>query len=199
MVAEQIRARGVADPRVLDAMSRVPRHLFIPEKDRGEAYEDRPVAIGFGQTISQPYIVGFMTESLQIEPSHRVLEIGTGCGYQTAVLAELSRDVYSIERIDALAAVARRTLEALGYTNVHMRTGDGHAGWPEEAPYDRILGAAAAASLPPALVEQLVEGGILVIPVGTTDQQLQVLRKRGNITQLLSSLPVRFVPMIREQ
>ena len=199
MVAEQIRARGVADPRVLDAMSRVPRHLFIPEKDRGEAYEDRPVAIGFGQTISQPYIVGFMTESLQIEPSHRVLEIGTGCGYQTAVLAELSRDVYSIERIDALAAVARRTLEALGYTNVHMRTGDGHAGWPEEAPYDRILGAAAAASLPPALVEQLVEGGILVIPVGTSDQQLQVLRKRGDTTQLLSSLPVRFVPMIREQ
>jgi len=199
MVAEQIRARGVADPRVLDAMSRVPRHLFIPEKDRGEAYEDRPVAIGFGQTISQPYIVGFMTESLQIEPSHRVLEIGTGCGYQTAVLAELSRDVYSIERIDALATVARRTLEALGYTNVHMRTGDGHAGWPEEAPYDRILGAAAAASLPPALVEQLVEGGILVIPVGTSDQQLQVLRKRGDTTQLLSSLPVRFVPMIREQ
>ena len=199
MVAEQIRARGVADPRVLDAMSRVPRHLFIPEKDRGEAYEDRPVAIGFGQTISQPYIVGFMTESLQIEPSHRVLEIGTGCGYQTAVLAELSRDVYSIERIDALATVARRTLEALGYTNVHMRTGDGHAGWPEEAPYDRILGAAAAASLPPALVEQLVDGGILVIPVGTSDQQLQVLRKRGDTTQLLSSLPVRFVPMIREE
>ncbi|HVD93641.1 MAG TPA: protein-L-isoaspartate(D-aspartate) O-methyltransferase [Vicinamibacterales bacterium] len=199
MVAEQIRARGVADPRVLDAMSRVPRHLFIPEKDRGEAYEDRPVAIGFGQTISQPYIVGFMTESLQIEPSHRVLEIGTGCGYQTAVLAELSRDVYSIERIDALATVARRTLEALGYTNVHMRTGDGHAGWPEEAPYDRILGAAAAASLPPALVEQLVEGGILVIPVGTSDQQLQVLRKRGDTTQLLSWLRVRFVPMIREQ
>jgi protein-L-isoaspartate(D-aspartate) O-methyltransferase len=199
MIAEQIRARGVADPRVLDAMSRVARHLFIPAKDRGEAYEDRPVAIGFGQTISQPYIVGFMTESLQIEPSHRVLEIGTGCGYQTAVLAELSRDVYSIERIDALATVARRTLEALGYTNVHMRTGDGHAGWPEEAPYDRILGAAAAASLPPALVEQLVEGGILVIPVGTSDQQLQVLRKRGDTTQLLSSLPVRFVPMIREQ
>ena len=199
MVAVQIRARGVADPRVLDAMSRVPRHLFIPEKDRGEAYEDRPVAIGFGQTISQPYIVGFMTESLQIEPSHRVLEIGTGCGYQTAVLAELSRDVYSIERIDALAAVARRTLEELGYTNVHLRTGDGHAGWPEHAPYDRILGAAAAASVPSALVEQLVDGGILVIPVGTSDQQLQVLRKRGDTTQLLSTLPVRFVPMIREQ
>ena len=199
MIAEQIRARGVADPRVLDAMSRVARHLFIPAKDRGEAYEDRPVAIGFGQTISQPYIVGFMTESLKIEPSHRVLEIGTGCGYQTAVLAELSRDVYSIERIDALATVARRTLEELGYTNVHLRTGDGHAGWPEHAPYDRILGAAAAASVPPALVEQLVDGGILVIPVGTSDQQLQVLRKRGDTTQLLSSLPVRFVPMIREQ
>jgi protein-L-isoaspartate(D-aspartate) O-methyltransferase len=199
MIAEQIRARGVADPRVLDAMSRVARHLFIPAKDRGEAYEDRPVAIGFGQTISQPYIVGFMTESLKIEPSHRVLEIGTGCGYQTAVLAELARAIYSIERIDALATVARRTLEELGYTNVHLRTGDGHAGWPEHAPYDRILGAAAAASVPPALVEQLVDGGILVIPVGTSDQQLQVLRKRGDTTQLLSSLPVRFVPMIREQ
>ncbi|HVD91512.1 MAG TPA: methyltransferase domain-containing protein, partial [Vicinamibacterales bacterium] len=136
---------------------------------------------------------------LKIEPSHRVLEIGTGCGYQTAVLAELARDIYSIERIDALATVARRTLEELGYTNVHLRTGDGHAGWPEHAPYDRILGAAAAASVPSALVEQLVEGGILVIPVGTSNQELQVLRKRGDTTQLLSTLPVRFVPMIREQ
>jgi protein-L-isoaspartate(D-aspartate) O-methyltransferase len=198
MVADQIRARGVTDPRVLDAMTQVPRHLFIPEHDRGEAYEDRPVAIGFGQTISQPYIVGYMTEALKIEPSHRVLEIGTGCGYQTAVLAGLAREVYSIERIEALAAIARRTLEELGYSNVHLRTGDGHAGWPEEAPFDRILGAAAAASVPPALVEQLIDGGILVIPVGTADQSLQVLRKRGGTTELLSSLPVRFVPMIPE-
>ena len=199
MVAEQIRARGVFDPRVLDAMSRIPRHLFIPENDRREAYEDRPVSIGFGQTISQPYIVGYMTEALRIEPSYRVLEIGTGCGYQTALLAELAREVYSIERIDALASIARQTLADLGYTNVRLRTGDGHAGWPEEAPYDRILGAAAATSVPTALVEQLVEGGILVIPVGTTDQNLQVLRKRGAATELLSSLPVRFVPMIRER
>jgi protein-L-isoaspartate(D-aspartate) O-methyltransferase len=198
MVADQIRARGVTDARVLDAMLQVPRHLFIPEDDRGEAYEDRPVGIGFGQTISQPYIVAYMTEALKIEPSHRVLEIGTGCGYQTAVLAGLAREVYSIERIEALAAIARRTLEELGYTNVHQRTGDGHAGWPEEAPFDRILVAAAAASVPPALVEQLVDGGILVIPVGTYDQTLEVLRKRGGTTELLSSLPVRFVPMIPE-
>jgi protein-L-isoaspartate(D-aspartate) O-methyltransferase len=198
MVADQIRARGVTDARVLDAMIQVPRHLFIPEDDRGEAYEDRPVGIGFGQTISQPYIVAYMTEALRIEPSHRVLEIGTGCGYQTALLAGLAREVYSIERIEALAAIARRTLEELGYTNVHLRTGDGHAGWPEEAPFDRILGAAAAASVPPALVEQLVDGGILVIPVGTSDQTLEVLRKRGGTTELLSSLAVRFVPMIRE-
>jgi protein-L-isoaspartate(D-aspartate) O-methyltransferase len=198
MVAEQIRARGVSDPRVLDAMTRVPRHLFIPEHDRGEAHEDRPVSIGFGQTISQPYIVGYMTEALRVDVSHRVLEIGTGCGYQTAVLAELAREVYSIELIDALADAARRTLDDLGYTNVHLRTGDGYAGWPEHAPYDRILGAAAAESVPPALVEQLVDGGILVIPVGTTDQELQILQKRGDSTHTLGTLPVRFVPMIRK-
>jgi protein-L-isoaspartate(D-aspartate) O-methyltransferase len=198
MVAEQIRARGVTDARVLDALVKVPRDVFIPEQDRGDAHEDRPVAIGFGQTISQPYIVGYMTEALRVDPSQRVLEIGTGCGYQTAVLAELAREVYSLERIEALAARARRTLADLGYTNVHVRTGDGHAGWPEHAPYDRILAAAAAASVPPALVEQLVDGGILVIPVGTIDQELQVLQKRGDSMRTLATLPVRFVPMVRE-
>jgi protein-L-isoaspartate(D-aspartate) O-methyltransferase len=199
MVAEQIRARGVTDARVLDALVKVPRDVFIPEQDRGDAYEDRPVAIGFGQTISQPYIVGYMTEALRVDPSQRVLEIGTGCGYQTAVLAELAREVYSLERIEALAARARRTLADLGYTNVHVRTGDGHAGWPEHAPYDRILAAAAAASVPQALVEQLVDSGILVIPVGTIDQELQVLQKRGDSMRTLATLPVRFVPMVRER
>lgn len=199
MVAEQIRARGVTDARVLDALVKVPRDVFIPEQDRGDAHEDRPVGIGFGQTISQPYIVGYMTEALRVDPSQRVLEIGTGCGYQTAVLAELAREVYSLERIDALAARARRTLADLGYTNVHVRTGDGHAGWPEHAPYDRILAAAAAASVPPALVEQLVDSGILVIPVGTIDQELQVLQKRGDSMRTLATLPVRFVPMVRER
>jgi protein-L-isoaspartate(D-aspartate) O-methyltransferase len=197
-MVDRLREQGIRDERVLGAMSTVPRHLFVEEALASRAYEDTALPIGFGQTISQPYIVGYMTEALKIEPSHRVLEIGTGCGYQTAVLAGLAREVYSIERIEALAAIARRTLEELGYANVHLRTGDGHAGWPEEAPFDRILGAAAAASVPPALVDQLIDGGILVIPVGTADQTLQVLRKRGGTTELLSSLPVRFVPMIPE-
>ena len=199
MVAEQIRARGIRDPRVLDALLRVPRHLFVPAQDRAEAYDDRPVGIGFGQTISQPYIVGYMTEALKVGPAHRVLEIGTGCGYQTAVLAELAAEVYSVELIDALAERARGTLDGLGYTNVHVRAADGYAGWHEHAPYDRILAAAAAAAVPPALFLQLVDGGILVIPVGVTAQELQVLQKRGDRIDTLATLPVRFVPMIRKQ
>ena len=197
MVAEQIRARGVRDERVLDAMARVPRERFVPEARRAEAYGDHPVAIGHGQTISQPYIVAYMTEALQLAASHRVLEIGTGCGYQTAVLAELAREVFSIEVRPELAARARQTLADLGYTNIHLRTGDGHDGWPEHAPYDRILAAAAPASLPPALADQLVEGGILAIPVGTAYQELQVLQKRGTALDTLATLPVRFVPMIK--
>ena len=197
MVAEQIRARDVRDPRVLDAIARVPRDVFVPEDQRHEAYDDHPVPIGFGQTISQPYIVAFMTEALRVEPAHRVLEIGTGCGYQTAVLAELARDVYSVEVIQALAVRARQTLDALGYTNVRIRAGDGHDGWPEYAPYDRILAAAAAESVPPALVEQLADTGILVIPVGVWHQELRVLQKHGNRLDLLATLPVRFVPLVR--
>ena len=198
MVADQIRARGVRDPRVLDALMRVPRELFIPEEERAGAYEDRPVPIGYGQTISQPYIVGYMTEALKVEPTHRVLEIGTGCGYQTAVLAELAGEVYSIELIDALAERARRTLDDLHCANVHVRAGDGYAGWPEHAPYDRILGAAAAEDLPSAMVEQLADGGILVMPIGTAYQELRVLQKRGHDLDTLATLPVRFVPMIRK-
>jgi protein-L-isoaspartate(D-aspartate) O-methyltransferase len=197
MVAEQIRARDVRDPRVLDAMAKVPRDVFIPQSHRTEAYEDHPVPIGFGQTISQPYIVAFMTEALRVERPHRVLEIGTGCGYQTAILAELARDVYSIEVIDALADRARQTLDGLGYANVHIRAGDGHDGWPEHAPYDRILAAAAAEAVPPALVEQLADTGIMVIPVGVWHQELRVLQKHGDRLDLLATLPVRFVPLIR--
>jgi protein-L-isoaspartate(D-aspartate) O-methyltransferase len=196
MVAEQIRARGIVDPLVLGALTRVPRARFIPDDRRAEAYADRPVPIGYGQTISQPYIVAYMTEALKLEPAHRVLEIGTGCGYQTAVLAELAAEVYSIELVEALADGARRTLEELKYINVHVRVGDGYAGWPEHAPFDRILGAAAAPATPPALLDQLAEGGILVIPVGVDDQQLRVLQKFGDRLELLSTLPVRFVPMI---
>jgi len=197
MVAEQIRARDVRDPRVLDALGRVPREIFIPEASRHEAHEDHPVPIGHGQTISQPYIVGYMTEALRLEPGHRVLEVGTGCGYQTAVLAELARDVFSIEVIAALADGARRTLDALGYRNVHIRVGDGHEGWPEHAPYDRILVAAAADAVPPPLVEQLADTGILVIPVGVWNQELRVLQKHGSRLDLLATLGVRFVPLVR--
>lgn len=196
MVAEQITARGVRDPRVLDALVRVPRELFVPDDTRAGAFEDHPIPIGFGQTISQPYIVAYMTEALQVEPSHRVLEIGTGCGYQTAVLAELADEVYSIELVPALAGRATRTLDGLGYTNVHLRVGDGHAGWPGHAPFDRILAAAAPPDIPPALLDQLAEGGILVIPVGVDAQELRVLRKHEGRLELLSTLPVRFVPML---
>ena len=198
MVAEQIRARGIRDPLVLSALTRVRRERFIPEERRAEAYDDRPVPIGYGQTISQTYIVAYMTEALRVGPAHRVLEIGTGCGYQTAVLAELAAEVYSIELIEALAERARLTLEELHYANVHVRAGDGYAGWPEHAPFDRILGAAAAPETPPALLDQLADGGILVIPVGVDDQQLRVLQKAGERLKLLSTLPVRFVPMLHK-
>ena len=161
MVAEQIRARGVRDERVLDALERVPRESFIPDDLRHEAHRDCPVPIGHGQTISQPYIVGYMTEALRLEPHHRVLEIGTGCGYQTAVLAELAAEVYSIELIPELADRAREALEGMGYGNVTIRTGDGYHGWPERAPFDRIIGAAAAPHVPAALVDQLADGGLL--------------------------------------
>jgi len=197
MVAEQIRARGIRDERVLAALERVPRECFIPENLRHEAHRDYPVPIGHGQTISQPYIVGFMTEALRLDPGHRVLEIGTGCGYQTVVLAELAADVYSIELIPELADRARDTIEGMGYRNVSIRTGDGYNGWPEHAPFDRIIGAAAAPEVPVALVDQLAEGGLLVMPIGVADQELRVLRKRGASVDTLNRLPVRFVPMVR--
>ena len=197
MVAEQIRARGVHDERVLAAMERVPRHLFVPPEHVSEAYEDHPVTIGFGQTISQPYIVAYMTEALRLDPAHRVLEIGTGCGYQTAILAELVAAVYSVEVIAPLAERAQQTLTALNYQNVQLKVDDGHLGWPEHAPYDRIVSGAAPHDIPPALFEQLTDGGILAIPIGIADQELHVVRRRGDRFETLSTLPVRFVPMVK--
>jgi protein-L-isoaspartate(D-aspartate) O-methyltransferase len=195
MVAEQIRARDIRDPRVLAAMERVPRHLFMPEAVRGEAYRDHPVSIGHGQTISQPYIVGFMSEALELNPEHRVLEIGTGSGYQAAILGELAREVYTIEIVEPLADSARATLEKLGYKNVHVRAGNGYAGWPEHAPFDRIIVTAAPDEVPAALVQQLKVGGLMAIPVGTFDQELRIMKRTANGMETLKTMPVRFVPM----
>jgi protein-L-isoaspartate(D-aspartate) O-methyltransferase len=195
MVDQQLRARDIRSPRVLDAMSTVPRHLFIPEPSRAEAYNDSPVPIGYGQTISQPYIVAFMTQALEIASDDRVLEIGTGSGYQAAVLGTLAKEVYSIEIIAPLADRARDTLGALGYRNVAVRTGNGYLGWPEHAPYDRIIVTAAPDEVPRALVEQLKVGGLMAVPVGSVMQELRILRRTDRGTDTLATLPVRFVPM----
>ena len=195
MVAEQIRGRDIRDPRVLAAMERVERHLFMPEGVRAEAYGDHPVSIGYGQTISQPYIVAFMTEALDVQADHRVLEIGTGSGYQAAILGELAREVFTIEIVEQLGESARATLERLGYKNVHVRVGNGYAGWPERAPFDRIIVTAAPDAVPPALVEQLKVGGLMAIPVGTFSQELRILRRTASGMETLKTLPVRFVPM----
>ena len=195
MVEEQLSKRGINDPRVLEAMRKVPRHRFVPESARDEAYGDYPLPIGHGQTISQPYIVGFMTQALRVDSSHRVLEIGTGSGYQAAILAELARDVYTIEIIPALAKSAETLLADLGYRNVHVREGNGYLGWPEHAPFDRIIVTAAPDEVPPALLAQLKIGGLMAIPVGTILQELRVLRRTDTGLETLETLPVRFVPM----
>jgi len=180
MVERQIRRRGIRDVRVLEAFRRVPRHLFVPPRYRDQSYEDHPVEIGFGQTISQPYIVALMTEALELRGDERTLEIGTGSGYQTAILAGLCRHVYTIERITELSSAARKVLERLGYSNVSYRVGDGTLGWPEEAPFDAIIVTAAAPSVPDSLKGQLGEGGRLVMPVGGRGgQDLIVLKRRG--------------------
>jgi protein-L-isoaspartate(D-aspartate) O-methyltransferase len=195
MVDQQLRARGIRDEAVLAAMRKVPRHLFVPEEERRFAYADAPQPIGFGQTISQPYIVAFMSEALQVEPGHKVLEIGTGSGYQAAVLAELAGEVYTIEIVEPLAGRAKATLEELGYRNVHVRAGNGYLGWPEQAPFDRVMVTAAPEQIPQPLVDQLKEGGLMAIPVGVGDQMLQILRKTPDGMRILDTLPVRFVPM----
>jgi protein-L-isoaspartate(D-aspartate) O-methyltransferase len=196
MVRDQLRGRDVVDRRVLDAMSRVPRHLFVPESLRADAYRDFPLPIGYEQTISQPYIVGFMSQALEVELHHRVLEIGTGSGYQAAILAELAQEVYTIEIVRPLADRARSTFEELGYKNVWVKTGNGYLGWPEHAPYDRVMVTAAPDAVPRPLVEQLRVGGLMAIPVGTVDQELRILRKTGTGLETLRTLPVRFVPMV---
>ena len=195
MVEQQLAGRDIRNPRVLDAMRRVPRHEFVPEAMRLGAYDDTPLPIGYNQTISQPYIVAFMTEALELEPTHKVLEIGTGSGYQAAVLAELAGEVYTIEIVEPLATTARETLKRLGYQNVHVRTGNGYLGWPEQAPFDRVMVTAAPDSVPQALVEQLKVGGLMAIPVGVGDQELRILRRTEKGLETLRTLPVRFVPM----
>jgi protein-L-isoaspartate(D-aspartate) O-methyltransferase len=197
MVDSQIAARGIRDRRVLDAMLEVPRHLFVPEPWRARAYLDTPLPIGFEQTISQPYIVAFMTEALQIRPGDQVLEIGTGSGYQAAVLGKLAKQVYTIEIIPELARRAEATLASLGLVNVEVRTGNGYLGWPEHAPFDRIMVTAAPDQVPPALVDQLRIGGLMAIPVGTAAaQELRILRRTTQKFEILRTLPVRFVPMV---
>jgi protein-L-isoaspartate(D-aspartate) O-methyltransferase len=198
MVAQQIAARGVRDERTLAAMRAVPRHLFVPEEFASQAYADHPLPIGHGQTISQPYIVAFMTEALHLDEDETVLEVGTGSGYQAAVLAEIASRVYSIEIVAPLAEEAGKRLQDVGYTNVQVRAGDGYQGWPEAAPFDAIIVTAAAPRIPEPLKEQLRDGGRLVIPVGDAWQELVVLTRRGDRFDEKRVLPVRFVPMTGE-
>jgi protein-L-isoaspartate(D-aspartate) O-methyltransferase len=189
----------VRDPRVLAAMRLVPRHEFVPRRSRPGAYADTPLRIGYGQTISQPYIVALMTELLKTKPDHRVLEIGTGSGYQAAVLAVVVKDVYTIEIVEPLAERATKDLKRLGYTNVHVRAGDGYRGWPEHAPFDGVIVTAAPERIPEPLIEQLKVGGRLVIPVGPQlSQELVVIRKTAEGTDRERVIPVRFVPMVGE-
>ena len=199
MVEKQIEARGISDVRVLAAMRQVPRHLFVSEALMDQAYSDFPLPIGEQQTISQPYIVALMTDMLDLGEDSRVLEIGTGSGYQAAILSCIARQVYSIERIDALAQAARERLAKLGYSNVETRCGDGYRGWPEEAPFDGIVVTAAAPYIPPALTDQLKPGGRMVIPVGQPymHQELMLLtRDEAGETQTTDLIAVAFVPMI---
>jgi protein-L-isoaspartate(D-aspartate) O-methyltransferase len=198
MVSRQIEARGVRDPRALDALRRVERHRFVPERLRDQAYQDRPLAIGHGQTISQPYIVALMTELARVKAGDRVLEIGTGSGYQAAVLSALAGQVYTIEIVEPLAREAATRLETLGYRNVTVRAGDGYRGWPERAPFDAILITAAPPEIPQPLLDQLAPGGRLVAPVGDQTQELVVVERSPAGLMRRSVIPVRFVPMTGE-
>lgn len=200
LIAE-LRRRGVNDEAVLQAMARVPRHLFVPSESVEEAYADQPLAIGHGQTISQPYIVAVMTSLLDLAPASRVLEVGTGSGYQTAILAQLAGEVYSVEIVPALFAQARARLAALGYQHVRLRLGDGYEGWPEFAPYDAIIATCAAEEVPPPLSAQLADGGRMVLPVGGQGayQVLYVLRRDGERVTRERVFEVAFVPLMRAQ
>ncbi|MGH9332868.1 MAG: protein-L-isoaspartate(D-aspartate) O-methyltransferase [Vicinamibacteria bacterium] len=202
MVKEQLEGRDIRDPRVLEAMGLVPRHLFVPAALRVGAYADHPLPIGNGQTISQPYIVALMTQLAEVEPDDVVLEIGTGSGYQAAVLSEIVREVYTIEIVPELAETAKARLAELGYRDVTTRMGDGYLGWKEKAPFDAILVTAAAPEVPPPLVEQLAPGGIMVIPVGppaNVQSLVRIEKEEDGTTVSREVLPVRFVPLVRQR
>jgi protein-L-isoaspartate(D-aspartate) O-methyltransferase len=199
MVEQQLVVRGIKDARVLAAMGKVPREEFVPSESRDASYEDRPLPIGYEQTISQPYIVAFMTEQLRPKQSDRVLEIGTGSGYQAAILAELVAEVYTIEIVGPLAKDAQATLQRLGYKNVHVKIGDGYKGWPESAPFDAVIVTCAPDKIPQPLIDQLKDGGRMVIPVGERfAQQLYLLEKKNGQLKESVTLPVRFVPMMHK-
>jgi protein-L-isoaspartate(D-aspartate) O-methyltransferase len=197
-MVDVIRRHGVKDERVLEAMGKVRRHVYIPDEARRfDAYGDHPCPIGYGQTISQPFIVAYMTQRIEVVPGMRVLEIGTGSGYQAAVLAELGAEVYSIEIVPELADHARRVLAAEGYDGVKVKTGDGYKGWPEHAPFDAVIVTCAPDDIPEALVEQLKDGGRMILPVGSGVQQLVVLEKTGDTFRKIPDIYVRFVPMVK--
>lgn len=200
MVDEQIKARGVTDPLVLEAMKNVPRHRFVPRQYEANAYEDRPLSIGEGQTISQPYIVGYMTAAINPGPEDVVLEIGTGSGYQAAVLAEIVKEVYTLEIIQKLGETSAKLLKDLGYTNVHAKVSDGYHGWKEFAPFDAIVVTAAATEIPQPLIDQLAENGRMIIPVGATNevQYLFLVTKKGGKIKKQNLFAVRFVPFTRD-
>ena len=198
MVDNQIIARGIADKNVIEALRKIPRHLFVPKEERERAYSDGPLPIGHSQTISQPYIVAIMTELLGIDSTSTVLEIGTGSGYQAAVLGEIADSVYTIEIVAPLAEKAAEILDSLGYKNIFVRAGDGYQGWPEAAPFDAIIVTAAAPKIPQPLIDQLKIGGRLVIPVGDLSQELYLVTKNEEGIVKQSIIPVRFVPMTGE-
>ena len=200
MVDRQIRRRGITDSRVLEALQRVERHLYVPEDHRHLAYEDSALPIGSGQSISQPYMVAAMTEALELKPESRVLEVGTGSGYQTAVLAEIAAQIYTVERLPELAIEAQALLTSLGYRNIEFRIGDGSKGWPEAAPFDAILVTAAAAQVPQPLLDQLAEGGCFVVPVGgPPDQDLYQIRRRRESYERRFITRCRFVPLVQDK
>ena len=201
MVKEQIERRGISDQSTLSSMQKVQRHLFVPDNLIDYAYDDRPLPIGFGQTISQPYIVAYMTEIIKPKPDYKVLEIGTGSGYQAAVLSGIVKEVYSIEIIDSLGNQAKNRLAKLNYKNIHVRIGDGYHGWEDKAPFDAIVVTAAAEHIPPPLISQLKENGRMIIPVGTPfmTQQLMLVEKKNGRIRTSSMMPVQFVPFKRRQ
>ena len=202
MVERQVRARGVGNPAVLRAMETTPRHEFVPPDERFRAYDDCPLAIGLGQTISQPYIVAYMTELLEVTSGHRVLEVGTGSGYQTAILAALAREVFTIDIHSSLIEAARARLASIGIENVQFDLRNGHLGWPEAAPFDRIMVTAGGTFIPQALVDELAPGGRMIIPVGPAndDQVLKLVTKQDAFrVDIRDTVPVRFVPLVREQ